>query len=217
MEGALLKINTIDVDVYNGHSVYRNQPFANDYGSSQSTAYNFNGFEPQLHATETRFLMESLNVATQPTTYSEFDMPPANLYAQPTAAPPSTTHSGPSSASGSHRSDSDDDDGDDGDLDTSKLTKEELRKHKNRQSAARSRKRNRDRMGQLEALVRQLSVKNRQLEEQVQALLLERATVERHSHIAPPPPHQPHHSYHHVHTQPHAPSHLPVHHTPYYH
>ncbi|TMW59725.1 hypothetical protein Poli38472_004794 [Pythium oligandrum] len=55
----------------------------------------------------------------------------------------------------------------------SNLSKEELRKHKNRLSAARSRQRSRQRMEQLERMVKELSDKNRRLESELRMLTMQ--------------------------------------------
>ncbi|TMW59723.1 hypothetical protein Poli38472_004792 [Pythium oligandrum] len=78
----------------------------------------------------------------------------------------------PPTPSVSAGTDTDSEHNNDDDVDVSKLSKSELRKHKNRQSAARSRKRSRERMDMLEHLVRELSAKNRRLEQEVRALSL---------------------------------------------
>ncbi|TMW59726.1 hypothetical protein Poli38472_004795 [Pythium oligandrum] len=72
-------------------------------------------------------------------------------------------------------------------VDESKLTKEELRKHKNRQSAARSRQRSRERLEQLEGLVRDLEHKNRSLQQTVQMLAYERMAGQQHMMVMPEP------------------------------
>lgn len=73
-------------------------------------------------------------------------------------------------------------------VDTSTMTKEELRKYKNRQSASRSRERTRKRMEMLETRVRDLAHQNQYLEEQKYALLMDRAARTEPYHYPNPNP-----------------------------